>query len=203
MARKHKKSGQKAEEKSMENDAQTVVDETETVAEQTEEAPLAEEVVTEENKIEALTQEIEALKLAAAENLDKAMRALAELENVRKRTARDIENAHTYALERFIAELLPIMDSMSFGISTSDNAEDIAGLREGMDLTLKMFSATLEKFGVKVIDPQGEKFNPDRHEAVYTQELADVEPGTVISVAQKGYELNGRLVRPAIVIVAK
>ena len=203
MARKHKKSEQKAEEKSMENDAQTVVDETETVAEQTEEAPLAEEVVTEENKIEALTQEIEALKLAAAENLDKAMRALAELENVRKRTARDIENAHKYALERFIAELLPIMDSMSFGISASDNAEDIAGLREGMDLTLKMFSSTLEKFGVKVIDPQGEKFNPDRHEAVYTQELADVEPGTVISVAQKGYELNGRLVRPAIVIVAK
>ncbi|MBM2829670.1 MAG: grpE [Gammaproteobacteria bacterium] len=203
MARKHKKSEQKAEEKSMENDAQTVVDETETVAEQTEEAPLAEEVVTEENKIEALTQEIEALKLAAAENLDKAMRALAELENVRKRTARDIENAHKYALERFIAELLPIMDSMSFGISASDNAEDIAGLREGMDLTLKMFSTTLEKFGVKVIDPQGEKFNPDRHEAVYTQELADVEPGTVISVAQKGYELNGRLVRPAIVIVAK
>lgn len=203
MARKHKKSGQKAEEKSMENDAQTVVDETETVPEQTEEAPLAEEVVTEENKIEALTQEIEALKLAAAENLDKAMRALAELENVRKRTARDIENAHKYALERFIAELLPIMDSMSFGISASDNAEDIAGLREGMDLTLKMFSTTLEKFGVKVIDPQGEKFNPDRHEAVYTQELADVEPGTVISVAQKGYELNGRLVRPAIVIVAK
>ena len=203
MARKHKKSGQKAEEKSMENDAQTVVDETETVPEQTEEAPLAEEVVTEENKIEALTQEIEALKLAAAENLDKAMRALAELENVRKRTARDIENAHKYALERFIAELLPIMDSMSFGISASDNADDIAGLREGMDLTLKMFSTTLEKFGVKVIDPQGEKFNPDRHEAVYTQELADVEPGTVISVAQKGYELNGRLVRPAIVIVAK
>ena len=203
MARKHKKSEHKPEEQPLKNVEQAVVNDAETVTEQTEEHAITEKVVTEDNKIESLTQEIEALKLTAAENLDKALRAQAELENVRKRTTRDIENAHKYALERFVTELLPVLDGMALGISASSNVDDIAGLREGMDLTLKMFSTTLEKFGVKVIDPQGEKFNPDKHEAVSMQKLADVESGTVISVAQKGYELNGRLVRPAIVIVAK
>jgi len=107
------------------------------------------------------------------------------------------------ALEKFVTELLPILDSMELGITATDSADDIAGLREGMDLTLKMFSDTLEKFGVRIVDPQGEKFNPELHEAVSMQEYEDAEPGTVISVIQKGYELNGRLVRPAMVMVAK
>ncbi len=153
--------------------------------------------------IETLSQEIEVLKQTAEDNLDKALRAQAELDNVLKRTSRDIENAHKYALENFVTELLPILDSMELGISASDSGEDIANLREGMDLTLKMFVDTLEKFGVIVIDPQNEKFNPEIHEAVSMQELEDVESGSVISVMQKGYELNGRLVRPAMVMVAK
>ena len=89
------------------------------------------------------------------------------------------------------------------GISASTNAEGIDSVLEGMNLTYKMFTSTLEKFGVKVIDPQGEKFNPEQHEAVSMQEAEDSEAGTVITVMQKGYELNGRLVRPAMVVVAK
>ncbi len=163
----------------------------------------SEEIENVTASIEILSQEIEALQQAADENLNKALRASAELENMRKRTSRDVENAHKYALEKFVTELLPIIDSMELGITATDSADDIAGLREGMDLTLKMFSDTLEKFGVRVVDPQGEKFNPELHEAVSMQEYEDAEPGTVISVIQKGYELNGRLVRPAMVMVAK
>jgi len=163
----------------------------------------SEEIENVTASIEILSQEIEALQQAADENLNKALRASAELENMRKRTSRDIENAHKYALEKFVTELLPIIDSMELGITATDSADDIAGLREGMDLTLKMFSDTLEKFGIRIVDPQGEKFNPELHAAVSMQEYEDAEPGTVISVIQKGYELNGRLVRPAMVMVAK
>lgn len=156
-----------------------------------------------ENQIESLMQQIEEQKCIAAENLEKALRAQAELDNMRKRTARDIENAHKYSLERFVTDLLPVIDSMELGLSASENAPDIASLKEGMDLTFKMFASSLEKFEVKVIDPQGEKFNPELHQAVTMQEAEGVDSGNVITVMQKGYELNGRLVRPAMVIVAK
>ena len=137
------------------------------------------------------------------ESSDKAVRATAELDNIRKRTSRDIENAHKYALERFVNELLPVVDSMELGINASQSAEDIESLREGMDLTLKMLFDCMSKFGVKTIDPAGEKFDPEWHEAVSMQELEGSEPGQVVTVMQKGYELNGRLVRPAMVVVAK
>jgi molecular chaperone GrpE len=156
-----------------------------------------------DQSVEKLMQEIEVLKKLADEHKDNALRARADLENMRKRTIRDVENAHKYALEKFVDELLPVLDSLELGISASNTAEDIESLREGMDLTCKKFASTLEKFGVKVIDPQGEKFNPELHEAVTMQEQEGMAPGTVISVMQKGYELNGRLVRPAMVMVAK
>ena len=151
-----------------------------------------------------LSEQIEALKTSAADSLDKAVRAQAELDNVRKRTSRDIENAHKYALEKFINELLPVLDSMELGLNASDNVEDASSLREGMDLTMKMFCSSLEKSGISPVDPQkGDKFNPDQHEAVNMQEVDDAESGTVVTTLQKGYELNGRLIRPAMVIVAK
>ena len=150
-----------------------------------------------------LLQENERLKLERQENVDKALRATAELDNVRKRATRDIESAHKYALERFVNELLPVIDSLELGINASQSAEDIGSLREGMDLTLKKLFDCLDKFGVKAIDPGGEKFDPDWHEAVSMQELAGSESGQVVTVMQKGYELNGRLVRPAMVVVAK
>jgi len=159
---------------------------------------------TPEVTIELLLEQIEALKTSAADSLDKAVRAQAELDNVRKRTSRDIENAHKYALEKFISELLPVLDSMELGLNASDNVEDASSLREGMELTMKMFCSSLEKSGVSPVDPQkGDKFNPDQHEAVNMQEVDDAESGTVVTTLQKGYELNGRLIRPAMVIVAK
>ena len=162
------------------------------------------EELTPEITIESLSEQIEALKTSAADNLDKAIRAQAELDNVRKRTSRDIENAHKFALEKFINELIPVLDSMELGINASENLEDISSLREGMELTMKMFCSSLEKSGVKPVDPQkGDKFNPEQHEAVTVQEVEDVESGVVTATLQKGYELNGRLIRPAMVIVAK
>ena len=155
------------------------------------------------DEVASLLQENERLKIEVRESVDKALRATAELENIRRRTSRDIENAHKYALERFVNELLPVIDSMELGINASQSAEDLESLREGMDLTLKKLFDCLEKFGVKAIDPAGEKFDPDWHEAVSMQELEGSDPGQVVTVMQKGYELNGRLVRPAMVVVAK
>jgi molecular chaperone GrpE len=153
--------------------------------------------------VDTLRALLEKEKENSQANRDAALRAQAEMDNLRKRTSRDVESAHKYALEKFIHELLPIMDSLSLGISAADGAEHVDELREGMDLTLKMFVSAMDKFGVKTIDPQGEKFNPEQHEAVTMQELEGTDSGTVVTVMQKGYELNGRLVRPAMVVVAK
>jgi molecular chaperone GrpE len=162
------------------------------------------EKATAEVTNESLLEQIEALKTSVADNLDKAVRAQAELDNVRKRTTRDVENAHKYALDKFINELLPVLDSMELGLLASVEGEDVRSLREGLELTLKMFCSSLEKSGVHPVSPQkGDKFNPDQHEAVTMQEVDDVESGTVVTMLQKGYELNGRLIRPAMVIVAK
>lgn len=155
---------------------------------------------------ESLThaQALEEQKKIAADNLEKALRTQAELENLRKRTARDVENAHKYALEKFLGELLPVLDSMELGLSAvTETTADISSFKEGMELTHKMLVSLLEKYGVKLIDPAGEKFNPELHEAVSMLEHKEVASGHVINVMQKGYELNGRLVRPAMVVVAK
>lgn len=181
-------------EASVATDAEAVMDESEDVSIES----------LEDVSIESLSEQIEVLKTAAADSLDKAVRAQAELDNVRKRSGRDIENAHKYALDKFINELLPVLDSMELGINAADSVEDVNSLREGMELTMKMFSTSLKKSGVSPVAPQeGDKFNPDLHAAVTMQELDDTESGTVIAMLQKGYELNGRLIRPAMVIVAK
>lgn len=153
--------------------------------------------------IEALWQELEIWKQKAGENQDLALRARAETENLRKRTARDVENAHRYALDRFVNELLPVIDSMELGIVASQSVEDLDSVREGLDLTLKMFLDALQKFGVAAINPLGARFDPEKHQAVSAQAIEGSEPGTIVTVMQKGYELNGRLVRPAMVVVAK
>jgi molecular chaperone GrpE len=155
------------------------------------------------DEVESLRAGIAALTRRAEEAQDRVLRAQAELDNLRKRTARDVENAHRYALERFVGDLLPVMDSLELGIDAAASAEDVAGLRQGMDLTRKMFQDTLARFGVTAVDPAGEKFNPERHQAVSVQQIEGREPGTVVAVMQKGYELNGRLVRPAMVVVSK
>ena len=153
--------------------------------------------------IEFLQEQLKKIQDESKENLDKVLRVQAEMENLRKRTVRDVENAHKYALEKFINELLPILDSLELGLSASANTKNVDELYKGMELTLEMFNKALEKFGVKIIDPQGEKFNPELHEAVSMQEIEDSESGIIIAVMQKGYLLNDRLIRPAMVIVAK
>jgi len=129
--------------------------------------------------------------------------ARAEMENSRRRSERDVESAHKYALEKFVRELLPVKDSLELGLAaaTGEGAE-LDKLREGMELTLKMLGAALEKFGVKEVNPKGEKFNPERHQAMAMQESATSEPNTVLTVYQKGYLLNDRLIRPAMVVVS-
>jgi len=138
----------------------------------------------------------------AAENWDKYLRAVAELDNYRKRAQRDLENAHKFALERFAREVLAVSDSLELGIAAGADASS-GVLLDGMQATLKLLSQTLEQFGIAVVDPLGEPFDPEFHEAMTMQPSADMEPGSVLTVFQKGYTLNGRLLRPARVVVAR
>ncbi|MDJ0700228.1 MAG: nucleotide exchange factor GrpE [Woeseiaceae bacterium] len=140
------------------------------------------------------------LRAKADDNWDRYLRTAAELENVRKRAARDVENAHKFALERFGKDLLAVKDSLEMGLSV-ENADETS-LREGSESTLKLLAGTLERFGIVEIDPVGEPFDPEFHEAMTMQPSADAEPGSVLTVIQKGYALNGRLLRPAMVVVA-
>jgi len=142
-----------------------------------------------------------ALQLKADENWNSYLRAAAELENVRKRAARDIDNARKFALDRFAGELLAVVDGLEMGLS-HENA-DAEQLRSGSEATLKLLATTMERFGVAQLDPLGEPFDPELHEAMTMQPSAEVEPGTVVTVYQKGYTLNGRLLRPARVVVAQ
>lgn len=151
-----------------------------------------------------LELELQEARDEAASHLEDLLRARAELDNLRKRAARDVENAHRFGLERFMAELLSVKDSVELGLKAADDAEvDAAKLREGLELTLKLFNNAVEKFGLQEVNPQGESFNPDYHQAMSIQEASGVAPGTVVTVVQKGYLLNDRLLRPAMVIVAQ
>jgi molecular chaperone GrpE len=152
--------------------------------------------------LEALRTELaEAQELARAQR-DLYLRAAAELDNVRKRAQRDIENAHRFALERFAGELLPIHDSLALGVR-SGAAADVATLVAGQQATLKLLERAFEKFSILPIEPAGQRFDPSLHEAVLMQETPEAAPDTVLTVVQPGYELNGRLLRPARVVVAK
>lgn len=142
-----------------------------------------------------------AVRAQADENWDKYLRAAAELENVRKRAARDVENAHKFALERFAGELLAVLDSLEAGVAAGEEA-DAETLLKGKEATLKQLLSIMQRFGVEEVDPHGEPFDPTLHEAVTVQPSADVEPDSIVTVLQKGYALNGRLLRPARVIVA-
>ncbi|MBA1204958.1 nucleotide exchange factor GrpE [Pseudomonas capeferrum] len=141
-------------------------------------------------------------QLAAAQ--DQSLRTAADLQNVRRRAEQDVEKAHKFALEKFAGDLLPVIDSLERGLELSD-AEDekIKPMREGIELTLKMFHDTLKRYNLEAIDPHGEPFNAEHHQAMAMQESAEVEPNSVLKVFQKGYLLNGRLLRPAMVVVSK
>ncbi|BAN56562.1 MULTISPECIES: nucleotide exchange factor GrpE [Pseudomonas] len=141
-------------------------------------------------------------QLAAAK--DQALRAVADVQNVRRRAEQDVEKAHKFALEKFSNDLLPVIDSLELALAhSSDEDEQVKAIREGVKLTLKMFQDTLKRYNLEVVDPHGEPFNPEHHQAMAMQESAEVEPNSVLNVFQKGYLLNGRLLRPAMVVVSK
>ena len=133
---------------------------------------------------------------------DQYLRSVAELDNVRKRAQRDVEAANRYGLERFAQELLPVIDSLELAVASAPQA-DAQSLAAGQEATLQLLSKAFEKLNIRTIDPQGEPFDPARHEAVLMQESRTAEPNSVLQVVQRGYELGGRLLRPARVIVAK
>ena len=162
----------------------------------TEEAP-DREIATRDHQIEALAARL-------AEREEALLRAKAEMDNARKRAERDVENAHRFGVERLVAELLPIKDSMELGVAACGNeGANLDSVREGVELTLRMLHSALEKFGVTEIEPTGEAFNPEFHQAMSMQEVPGVAAGRVVAVVQRGYLLNDRLVRPAMVVVSR
>jgi len=151
-----------------------------------------------------LAKLLEEAQKKADEHQDQLMRAHAEIENLKRRHTQEIEKAHKYALDKFVAELLAVWDSLELGnAAAQDENADVAKLREGTELTLKMLGDVMTKFGVEQLNPEGEPFNPELHQAMSMQPRDDVEPNTVVAVVQKGYSLNGRLVRPAMVMVSQ
>jgi len=153
-----------------------------------------------ENGADTAADPLAELQAKADENWDRYLRAAAETENVRKRARRGVANARKFALENFSRELLVVKDSLEMGIQAADKA-DADALLAGKEATLKLLATTLERFGVEELDPAGEPFDPEFHEAMTMQPSEDLEPGSVLTVIQKGYSLNGRLLRPAMVVV--
>lgn len=155
-------------------------------------------------ELERLQQALAEAEERARSHWEQYLRAVAELDNVRKRAQRDIESANRYGLEKFAAELLPVRDSLELAVQSADQAEvDARSLKRGQEATLQLLAKALERLGLTPINPEGEVFDPTRHEAMMAQESATAKPNTVLQVVQTGYELNGRVIRPARVIVAK
>lgn len=157
-----------------------------------------------ESSAEDLGVLLEQARGKADEHYEQMMRAHAELENLKRRHERDLENAHKFALDKFVAELLGVRDSLELGHNAAqDDSADVQKLREGTELTLKMLGDAMGKFGVEQVDPINQPFDPELHQAMSMQPRADVPANTVVAVVQKGYRLNGRLVRPAMVMVSQ
>jgi len=168
------------------------------------EEPPHTEVGEHEYTIEELKKELEEAKQKANEAWDKAVRTQAEMENLKKRTQKELEDAHKFALTGFAKDLLPVLDSLVLGLqAATGDSEDVKKFREGSELTIKQFEALFAKFNIVAIDPMGQPFNAEQHQAMLMQVVEGAEPNTVVNVFQKGYMLNGRLLRPAMVVVAK
>ena len=202
MSQEQNQANPEATENANVEDAQTV----ETAEEQVEAS--AEQEASNEQDQAARIAELEKA-LAKAEKTvddqkDSVVRAKAEVENMRRRAAQDVEKAHKFALEKFASSLLPVIDNLERAIQFADKEnEAVKSVVEGVELTHQSFISTVEKFDMEVVDPEGEAFNPDRHQAMSMVENAELKPNTVTAVMQKGYVLNGRLLRPAMVMVSK
>ncbi|CAA9891543.1 Protein GrpE [Candidatus Methylobacter favarea] len=162
------------------------------------------ELMEHEATIEELTNKLAESEQKVHDNWDKAVRIQAEMENLKKRTQKDLENAHKFALEGFAKELLVVLDSLVLGLQAAiGESPEVQKFREGSELAIKQFESALAKFNIVAIDPLGQTFNPELHQAMATYVVDSAEPNTVVNVFQKGYMLNGRLLRPAMVAVAK
>ena len=152
---------------------------------------------------ERLAAELHVAEDQLKESRDAQLRAMAEMENVRRRAQRDVEAAHKFAVERFAADMIEVRDTLELGIAASAAAEESGSHVEGMHATLRMIDKAFDKAGIVVIDPAGQPFNPEFHEAMVTQPTGEHPPGTILQVVQKGFTLHGRLLRPARVIIAR
>ena len=156
------------------------------------------------DELSALQQQLATAVAAAQEEKDRALRIAAEMENLRRRAAQDVEKAHKFALEKFTGELLPVIDSLERALELADrDNETLKPMMEGVELTLRAMLTTVGKFGVEQVNPMGDAFDPNRHQAISMVENGNVAPNSVMAVMQKGYELNGRVIRPAMVMVAR
>jgi len=151
---------------------------------------------------DASQQALVAAQEETRQHRDQYLRAVAEMENLRKRAQRDVEQAHRYAVEKLAQELLPVRDSLELAVANAGRG-DAASLIAGQEATLKLLARAFEKFAIQPLDPVGEPFDAERHEAMMMRESATAEPDSVLEVVQPGYELNGRLLRPARVVVAR
>ncbi|QBG37390.1 nucleotide exchange factor GrpE [Litorilituus sediminis] len=192
-----------AEELTPEQLAEEIVQQAEEQVEEQHEH--AHEIISEEQeRINELELALAAAKATVADQKDSVIRAKAEVDNIRRRSAQDVEKAQKFALEKFAGEMLTTVDNLERALQSIDKEDESnKAVVEGIELTLQGLISSLEKFAIKAIDPQDQPFNPDQHQAMSMQEVPGVAPNTVIAVMQKGYELNGRLIRPAMVMVSK
>ncbi|CAM3763026.1 nucleotide exchange factor GrpE [Parendozoicomonas haliclonae] len=160
-----------------------------------------EEITEEEDALSALQNELVRAQEEVAKAQDQALRAVAEAQNIKRRAQQDVEKAHKFALDKFVENLLPVVDSLEQGLKSTEGADP--AVREGMELTLKLLVDTLAKHNVEQLNPVGEPLDPNFHQAMTMVPNPAMEPNTVMDVVQKGYLLNGRVVRPAMVVVSK
>jgi len=161
------------------------------------------EAAADQPNYDVLMRSLQEAQAKLEEQREQVLRVQAELENVRRRAERDVQGAHKYALEKFVNELLPVKDSLEMGGAAAKvENNDLAKVSEGIELTVKMMTDVMAKFGVAEVNPVGQPFDPELHQAMSMQDVPDAKPNTVITVFQKGYQLNDRLVRPAMVVVA-
>ncbi len=184
------------------DNVEATVEQAEAIIEELE-GELVEELTGDAARIDELEKALEEAEAKAAENMDLALRTKAEAENIRRRSENEVSNARKYAIEKFANEMLAVVDSLEQGLAQKAEHEESVAMKEGMELTLKMTLSTLEKFGIEQLNPVEEVFDPQLHEAMTMIPSPDHESNTIIDVFQKGYSLNGRLIRPARVVVAQ
>ncbi len=191
------------EQETPDNAAESTVENQATETEVSPETELL-EASSPEEAIAQLQQELEQANQKAQENWDKALRIQAEMENLKRRTQKDLDDTRKYAVERFAKELISVIDSLELGLQAiAGDSPEVQKFREGSELTLKQFEAAFAKANIETVNPLGQPFNPEHHQAMAMQPSAEFAPNSVLTVFQKGYLLNGRLLRPAMVVVAK